>query len=165
MHIITEFLPENKILTKIMWFIYYEPIDSIEIHEGDYEYKNPEQNFFNKVIIKKNNTKNKRYLVLPIQRFAKNYKVILLPDEKITVGELFTIIYNFYNQKILTYEEIKELNDDDVFDYVNNACINHKRKNKDIKYIDIMGDKRIYEFIYVSKDKSGDVQYLLSLGS
>lgn len=156
---------ENYVLRNISWIIYENPIEEMEIYDEDYNYMKPDEAFFNKVLIEKNHSnKNKRYLVLPVQRFAKNYKVIVLSDEEITIKELLLTIYKFYNEKVLTFEEIKEIDDDDVFNYVTDAC-NYFKKGEIVHYIDVMGDKRFYEFIYSYVDGSGDTQYILSLAS
>ena len=118
----------------------------------DEEYKDDD---LTKVIIEKNIYSNVvRYLILPFHRFSKNYYTIILSNETITIKELTDIIYDFYNKKELTLFDLKNLNDDDVYDYITEITISKKENPKlVVNPIDIMGDQ------------SGDIQYMLHLGS
>lgn len=120
---------------------------------------------FNKILIPENGGTNVRYLVLPIHRFGKTNEVIILENCEYTTKELLMLIYKFYNEKELTYQELKRIDDDDVHDYVNNACKNMKELNKNAKYIDIIGGSYYFEFILETVDNANDVQYTLFLGS
>ena len=119
-----------------------------------------------KIVIPKNTSSNIRYLTLPIQRFSNSLKVIILDNDEYSIYRLFITIYQFYNEKEISYEDLKNINDDDVHDYVTNAVIK-KRTEPDCKmyYIDVMGGKKFFEQICEKKDDSGDTQYYLLLGS
>ena len=120
-----------------------------------------------KIIIEKNIYSNViRYLILPFHRFSKNYYTIILSNEIITLKELTDIIYDFYNKKELTLFELKNLNEDDVYDYITEITIS-KKENPElvVNPIDIMGDKTFLEYITIYEDQSGDIQYMLHLGS
>ena len=119
-----------------------------------------------KIVIPKNITSNIRYLTVPIHRFASSLKVIILDNDEYSIYRLFITIYQFYNEKEISYEDLKNINDDDVYDYVTKIVIK-KRTNPELKiyYIDIMGDKTHFETIYNKTDNSGDIQYYLLLGS
>ena len=116
-----------------------------------------------KVIIEKNIYSNVvRYLILPFHRFSKNYHTIILQNETITIKELTDIIYDFYNKKELTLFDLKNLNDD----YITEITISKKENPKlVVNPIDIMGEKTFLEYITIYEDQSGDIQYMLHLGS
>jgi hypothetical protein len=58
------------------------------------------------------------------------------------------------------------LDSDDVYDYIDNACIKlFNESNSIINPINLMGDKIYFENIYIEEDKIGDIQYTLRLGS
>ena len=130
----------------------------------DEEYKDDD---LTKVIIEKNIYSNVvRYLILPFHRFSKNYYTIILSNETITIKELTDIIYDFYNKKELTLFDLKNLNDDDVYDYITEITISKKENPKlVVNPIDIMGEKTFLEYITIYEDQSGDIQYMLHLGS
>ena len=120
-----------------------------------------------KVIIKKNEYSNViRYLVLPFHRFSKSYFTIILSNEEITMKELTDVIYDFYNKKELTLLELKNLDEDDVYDYISEIT-SDKKENPQlvVNPINIMGDKTFLEYISVYNDNADDVQYMLHLGS
>ncbi len=107
-----------------------------------------------------------RYLVLSYHRFSENYHTILLKNISYTLKELLGIIYTFYNQKVMSYLDLKSLNSNDVWEYIDDACKTLKQNpDKIIHPIDIIGDKRFFEGIYIEKDGVGDIQYILRLGS
>lgn len=128
------------------------------------EYKDDD---LTKVIIEKNIYSNVvRYLILPFHRFSKNYHTIILQNEIITIKEITDIIYDFYNKKELTLFDLKNLDDDDVYDYITEITISKKENPKlVVNPIDIMGDKTFLEYITIYEDQSGDIQYMLHLGS
>lgn len=141
------------------------PKEIIKINGSiDEEYKDDD---LTKIIIEENIYSNVvRYLILPFHRFCKNYYTILLSNEKITIKELTDIIYNFYNKKDLTLLDLKNLDNDDVFDYITEITISKKEKpDLIVNPIDIMGDKIFLENISIYEDESGDIQYMLHLGS
>ena len=120
-----------------------------------------------KVIIKKNEYSNViRYLVLPFHRFSKSYFTIILSNEEITMKELTDLIYNFYNKKELTLLDLKNLDEDDVYDYISEIT-SDKKENPQlvVNPINIMGDKTFLEYISVYNDNADDIQYMLHLGS
>ncbi len=118
------------------------------------------------VVIEKNTTNNIRYLTVPIQRFSCSLKVIFLDNEEYSIYRLLEIIYEFYNNRELSLEDLKNINDDDVYDYVTNAT-KQKKENPETKihYINVMGSKKYFENICKQIDDSGDIQYYLFLGS
>lgn len=120
-----------------------------------------------KVVIEENNYSNVvRYLVLPFHRFSKNYYTIILPNHKITIKELTDMIYNFYNKTELTLLDLKNLDDDDVYEYITDMTCAKKQNPELVVYpIDIMGDKTFLEYITIYEDEAGDIQYMLHLGS
>jgi hypothetical protein len=130
----------------------------------DKEYKDDD---LTKVIIEKNIYSNVvRYLILPFHRFSKNYYTIILSNETITIKELTDIIYDFYNKKELTLFDLKNLNDYYVYDYIKEITISKKENPKlVVNPIDIMGEKTFLEYITIYEDQSGDIQYMLHLGS
>ena len=147
-------LPEDK-----SWSI-YDKIDTIELMETECE----------KIVIPNNDEDNYedtvRILVLPFHRFSKNYYTMILENKSYTLYELLNIIYKFYNEKRLTYLELKSLDSDDVYEYIDNKCL-HLKENPHavINPIDIIGDKTFFQGIYYEEDNVGDIQYTLSLGS
>lgn len=144
-------VPEDK-----TWII-SRPVSSIELSKEEGK----------QIVIEENpNDKVVRYLVLPFHRFCENYHTILLKNKSYTLKELLGIIHTFYNQKVMTYLELKSLHSDDVFDYIDSVCKELKENpNKIIHPINIMGDKVFFEGIEVEKDNAGDIQYILHLGS
>lgn len=129
--------------------------------------KRPDMTKQNKTVaIEKNTTNNLRYLTVPIQRFSENYKVIMLDNDEYTICRLLRTIYTFYNKVELSLEDLKNINEDDVYDYVaTQTKLKKENPTKKIYYIDLMADKIFLEGIYKKVDKSGDTQYYLLLGS
>ena len=146
---------------------YKDENDEDDENEEEDDDKNENEEDLTKIVIEKNLYSNEiRYLILPFHRFCKNYYTIILSNEKITIKELTNIIYNFYNKKELTLLDLKNLDDGDVYDYIRNITI-AKKENPDliVNPIHIMGDKKFLENITVYEDESGDIQYMLHLGS
>lgn len=123
--------------------------------------------YLNKTAIIKNEDKKiVRYLVLPLHRFSLNYYTILLDNIEYSIEDILTIIYEFYNNKELSYTELKSLNSCDVYDYINEQCLELKADPcKKVYPIDIMGDLIKFDRIYIDYDKCGDIQYMLHLVS
>ncbi len=126
--------------------------------------KNNKKNDF--IVLKKLEDNNVRYLALPTHRFAKSRKIIILDNNEYSYYRLMMVIYNFYNEQEVTYEDLKNIDDDDVYDIITNLA-KDKKKNPDKKiyYRDIQGAKNYMENIFINIDKSGDTQYYLLLGS
>ncbi len=126
--------------------------------------KNTKANKF--VVLNKIDEKEYRFLLLPTHRFCQTFKIVKLDNEEYTYYRLLSVIYNFYNEIELTYEDLKNINDDDVYDIVTNLTI-EKKKNPNLKiyYSDVQGGKDRMENIFINKDNAGDTQYYLLLGS
>ncbi len=126
--------------------------------------KNNKKNDF--IVLKKLEDNHVRYLALPTHRFAKSRKIIILDNNEYSYYRLMMVIYNFYNEQEVTYEDLKNIDDDDVYDIITNLA-KDKKKNPDKKiyYRDIQGAKNYMENIFINIDKSGDTQYYLLLGS
>lgn len=142
------------------------PKDRIKLF-GLIDEKNDNQDDLEKVIIEKNEYSNViRYLVLPIHRFCYNYKIIMLSNDEITKKDIYSIIYDFYNNTELSLIELKNLNENDCYDYITDMTINKKENHELVVHpIDIMGDKTFIESISIHEDNAGDIQYTLHLGS
>jgi hypothetical protein len=126
--------------------------------------KNTKKNQF--IVLNKVEGPNCRYLTLPIHRFEHNYKIIILDNEEYTYCRLMMVIYDFYNNKELTYEDLKNINEDDVYDYVTDLVkLKKENPNQKVFYSDVLAGKKYMENIFVNTDKAGDTQYYLSLGS
>jgi hypothetical protein len=144
-------LPNDK-----SWVI-SNPVSSIKLTKSEGKVVVIEENSDESVV---------RYLVLSCHRFSENYHTILLKNKSYTLKELLDIIYTYYNDKVMSYLDLKSLNSHDVWDYIDDACKTLKENpNQIIHPIDIMGDKKFFEGIYIEKDGAGDVQYILRLGS
>ncbi len=118
------------------------------------------------IVIGKNTTNNIRYLTVPIQRFACSLKVIILDNEEYSIYRLLDTIYKFYNHTELSLEDLKNINDDDVYDYITtNTNTKKETPESKIYYINLMGDKKYFENICKLTDNSNDIQYYLLLGS
>lgn len=139
---------------------------SWKIHDLVKDIKLTKKQLSNIVIEINNDNKIVRYLVLPFHRFSSNYYTIFLENKSYTLGELLNLIYDFYNNKVLNYHDLKSLNSDDVYDYIDDACIELKNNPDSIIHpINIMGDKTYFEYICIDEDNVGDIQYILCLGS
>jgi len=124
-------------------------------------------NDLTKIVIEKNEYSNViRYLILPFHRFSTSYYTIILSDEQITMKDLTDVIYDFYNNKELSLLDLKNLNDNDVYDYITNMVTSKKEEPELVVHpVDIMGDKKFLEYITIYEDEAGDIQYMLHLGS
>lgn len=144
-------LPNNK-----SWSI-NDSIDEIKLSETELNLNAIPSNTDETVV---------RILVLPFHRFSLNYHTILLENKSYTINELLNIIYDFYNKKRLSYLDLKSINSDDVYDYINDQCIELiNNPNTIVNPIHIMGEKIFFQGIYYEEDNIGDIQYTLSLGS
>ena len=126
--------------------------------------KNTKKN--NYVVLEKVDEKEYRYLLLPTHRFSKSFKTVKLDNEEYTYYRLMMVIYDFYNNTELSYEDLKNLNDDDVYDIITDL-VKQKKKNPNEKifYYEVQAGKQYLENIFVNKDNAGDTQYYLLLGS
>lgn len=117
-------------------------------------------------IVVQNQNNISAYLILPFQRFNENQFWIELKNSTYTLEELLNVIYEFYNCKNLTLDDLEKLNSNDVYDYINNAK-NKLINNPDsiVHPIEIMGDKRYFEGIIVNDNAHNIVLYYLRLGS
>jgi len=137
---------------------------SIDNNPNNNEYLTQDKYLNKKAIIKNEDKKVVRYLVVPLHRFSLNYYTILLDNKEYSIGDILTIIYEFYNKKELSYTELKSLNSCDVYDYINEQCLELKSDPcKKVYPINIMGDLIKFHKIYIDYDKCGDIQYMLHL--
>ncbi len=137
---------------------------SWNIHDKIYKIKLTKKQ--GETIIINRNIFHVRYLALPFHRFSKNYYVIILEEKEYILKEILEMIYLFYNKKSLSYQELKSLNSNDVYDYIDNQCKKIKKDPYTNVYpIDIMGAKNRFEGIMIEEDSVGDIQYTLLLGS
>ena len=119
-----------------------------------------------KIVIAQNNENIIRYLSLPLQRFLKNYHIIFLDNNQYTLRRLLDTICDFYNNYELSLQELKGLDSDDGFGYIDDAVIRIKENpEKKIYPKNIVGSLKYFENICIANDEAGDIQYLLCLGS
>jgi hypothetical protein len=98
------------------------------------------KNLLNSIILPR--TYSNKYLIAPIQYYKNNNKIIVLGSYAITNLELLKTLYEFYNVKVLTKEELNEINNDDYWNYVDDA--------KDLinpHYSNTVGILRKFEYI------------------
>lgn len=116
------------------------------------------------IIIGANDSKNIRYLCLPLHRLNKNYFTIILDDDEYTLFRLLNVIYDFYTNYKLSMQDIKQLDENDEYDIITNL-INELKKGeiKNIYPIDIVSYKHFFEYISKNVDKNDDTQYYLQL--
>lgn len=98
------------------------------------------KNLLNSVILPR--TFSNKYLIAPIQYYKNNNKIIIFGSYAITNLELLKTLYEFYNVKVLTKEELDEINNDDYWNYVDEA----KELNKP-HYSNTVGILRKFEYI------------------
>lgn len=138
----------NEQVSDARLFYSYEDTDELTSLSDDH---------YQSIII--DNTYKHYKLVVPIHRFEVNKTIIELPSKEITVKEFLEILYNFYNTKKLTLDDLKNLDQEDCFGYIKNA-IDRVTKGEDVYYINIMGDLKFYEGLYICGNS-----VLLKLGS
>jgi hypothetical protein len=86
--------------------------------EDNIDYLNA-KNLLNSIILPR--TYSYKHLILPIQYYRNNNKIIILGSYAITNLELLKTLYEFYNVKVLSPEELEEINNDDYWNYVDDA--------------------------------------------
>lgn len=146
----------SKMGKNIKWNIYEDPTEAYD--SG----KKISQSKLNKVVLPK--TMNNKIIMLNANRDYEYYEHITLPKKEITYKELFTAIYNFFNEK-LTLEQLKKI-PNDTSDYVKDA-IKDVKKRKVVRRKDIMGSLCRYENIRKFERSNmylNDV-YIVSMGS
>jgi hypothetical protein len=145
-----ENIQNDRIYLNYCWSISEKNLDKID-------------NLFN-IIIRENDSKNFRYLCMPLHRLNKNYFTIILDDDEYTLYRLLNVIYNFYVNYNLSIQELKQLDEDDEYDIISNL-INELKKGEieNIYPIDIVSYKHFFEYIATNVDKNNDTQYYLQL--
>jgi hypothetical protein len=86
--------------------------------EDNIDYLNA-KNLLNSIILPR--TYSYKHLIVPIQYYRNNNKIIVLGSYAITNLELLRTLYEFYNVKVLSIDELEEINNDDYWNYVDNA--------------------------------------------
>jgi len=86
--------------------------------EDNIDYLNA-KHLLNSIILPR--TYSYKHLILPIQYYRNNNKIIILGSYAITNLELLKTLYEFYNVKVLSPEELEEINNDDYWNYVDDA--------------------------------------------
>jgi hypothetical protein len=126
---------------------YYEENEDIVIDinlsysEDNIDYLNA-KNLLNSIILPR--TYSNKHLIVPIQYYRNNNKILILGSYAITNYELLKTLYEFYNIKILTNDELDEINNDDYWNYVDNAKLLEKPR-----YIDTIG--LLTNFVYIDR--------------
>lgn len=95
-----------------------------------------------------------KHLLIPVHRFRLCNRVLTLSSNEITILELLNKLYIFYNTSI-THEELETINNNDCFNYVNDA-----KKLKNPVYSDI-----VYNLLPSVITKIYDDFYLLHFDS
>jgi hypothetical protein len=98
------------------------------------------KNLLNSIVLPR--TYSYKYLIVPIQYYRNNNKIIVLGSYAITNLELLRTLYEFYNVKILTEEELDEINNDDYWNYVDDA-----KELNNPHYSNTIGSLTIFEYI------------------
>lgn len=109
-------------------------------------------NIFQKIILPK--TFGIKYLLIPVHRFRICNRVLKFSNNEITILELLRELYIFYNTPI-THEELETIDNNDCFNYVNDA-----KKLKNPVYSDI-----VYNLLPSNITKIYDDFYLLNFDS
>ena len=86
--------------------------------EDNIDYLNA-KHLLNSIILSR--THSYKHLIVPIQYYRNNNKIIVLGSYAITNLELLKTLYEFYNVKVLSVDELEEINNDDYWNYVDNA--------------------------------------------
>ena len=111
-----------------------------EIYEEDnIDYLNA-KNLLNSIILPR--TFSYKHLIVPIQFYKNNNKIIVLGSYAITNLELLKTLYEFYNVKVLTTDELEEINNDDYWNYVDNA-----KELKNPHYLNTLGLLTNFKYI------------------
>lgn len=99
-------------------------------------------------------TIGKVILRVPTHRFNVKHQYIVILDN-MTVSDILTLIYNFYNSSLYKSEVMKY--PDDCLGIV--QSIKYKiNNNESCKWIDLMGDLKFFEgFAYSQKDNLWDL--------
>jgi hypothetical protein len=108
-------------------------------NEDNIDYLNA-KNLLNSIILPR--TYSYKHLILPIQYYRNNNKIIVLGSYAITNLELLTTLYEFYNVKVLSIDELKEIDNDDYWNYVDEA-----KELKTPHYSNTLGSLTNFEFI------------------
>jgi len=94
-------------------------IDINETYDDDnIDYLNA-KHLLNSIILPR--THSYKHVIVPIQYYRNNNKIIILGSYAITNLELLKTLYEFYNVKVLSIDELEEINNDDYWNYVDNA--------------------------------------------
>ena len=107
--------------------------------EDNIDYLNA-KNLLNSIILPR--TFSYKHLIVPIQFYKNNNKIIVLGSYAITNLELLKTLYEFYNVKILTIDELEEINNDDYWNYVDNA-----KELKNPHYLNTLGLLTNFKYI------------------
>ena len=98
------------------------------------------KNLLNSIILPR--TYSYKHLIVPVQYYRNNNKIIVLGCHAITNLELLRTLYEFYNVKVLTKDELDEINNDDYWNFVDKA----KELNKSY-YSNTIGSLVIFDYI------------------
>jgi hypothetical protein len=98
------------------------------------------KNLLNSIILPR--TYSYKHLIVPVQYYRNNNKIIVLGSHAITNLELLRTLYEFYNVKVLTKDELDEINNDDYWNFVDKA----KELNKSY-YSNTIGSLIIFDYI------------------
>jgi hypothetical protein len=107
--------------------------------EDNIDYLNA-KNLLNNIILPR--TFSYKHLIVPIQFYKNNNKIIVLGSYAITNLELLKTLYEFYNVKVLSTDELEEINNDDYWNYVDNA-----KELKNPHYLNTLGLLTNFEYI------------------
>jgi hypothetical protein len=111
-----------------------------EIYDEDnIDYLNA-KNLLNSIILPR--TFSYKHLIVPIQYYKNNNKIIIIGSHAITNLELLKTLYEFYNVKVLTTDELEEINNDDYWNYVDNA-----KELKNPHYLNTLGLLTNFKYI------------------
>ena len=107
--------------------------------EDNIDYLNA-KNLLNSIILPR--TFSYKHLIVPIQFYKNNNKIIVLGSYAITNLELLKTLYEFYNVKVLSTDELEEINNDDYWNYVDNA-----KELKNPHYLNTLGLLTNFKYI------------------
>ena len=107
--------------------------------EDNIDYLNA-KNLLNSIILPR--TFSYKHLIVPIQYYKNNNKIIVLGSYAITNLELLKTLYEFYNVKVLSTDELEEINNDDYWNYVDNA-----KELKNPHYLNTLGLLTNFKYI------------------